>query len=250
MKNIFCFLLLAVVFFNACENRKDDENPVITGVRVNNASLETTVAAGNSITLEASVQDSRALGEYIVEIKGVFDGIPTNKNQAFVPFEVSETFPVLNRADLDFRIFDIPNNATAGLYIITCSVKDEEGNTSSTETFNLIITNSSTPQFEILNPDLADAWEYNSGDTIPLFGRVEDADSITEVKVALYKNNTTIVYNELINFNPEVAEFDLSALTVPVNFPSTAGGGTYTFQFTAKDTEGNIGILKKQITLN
>jgi hypothetical protein len=250
MKNIFCFLLLTVVFFNACENRKDDENPVITGVRVNNASLETTVAAGNSITLEASVQDSRALGEYIVEIKGVFDGIPTNKNQAFVPFEVSETFPVLNRADLDFRIFDIPNNTTAGLYIITCSVKDEEGNTSSTETFNLIITNSSMPQFEILNPDLADTWEYASGDTIPLFGGVTDDEGITEVKVALYKNNNAPVFKDTLNFIPSVTSFDLGTLVVPVNFPSTAGGGTYTFQFTAKDIDGNIGILKKQVTLN
>lgn len=244
------FLLVASAFFQSCGNKKDDENPVITSLRVNNATAETTVAAGNTLTVETGVQDSRALGEYVVTIEGVFDGVPSGKTQAFTPFSLNETFPVLNREDLDFRIFEIPANTTAGLYIMTCTLKDEEGNTSSTEKFNIIITNSSTPEFDIQNPDLADRWEFNAADTIPLFGGVTDADGITEVKVALYKSNNTPVYSDTINFDPAVTIFNVSDLAAPVSFPATASGGTYTFQFTAKDVQGNIGILKKEVTLD
>ena len=247
MKRFSWLLLILVLGFVACKKGKDDENPVITGMRINNAVGEVVVEGGNTITVETSIQDSRALGEYKFTVEGVFDGVPTAKKQDFVPFQLNETFPAVNRQDLDFRIFDIPANTTAGVYNVVASVKDKGGNEGNTVYFDLIVKNSSTPEFDILNPNIRADWKVQIGDTLPLFGGITDADGLAEIKAALVKNNNS-VYNETIALNPASGSFNLSDLPLII-VPATATLGTYRFHLTGKDTQGNIAVFRKEVTV-
>ncbi len=249
MKKISLLLFTVAIFASACKKGNDDENPVITGLRINNASNEVEVDAGNTITVETSIQDSRALGEYILTIEGVFDGVPTGKKQSFVPFQLNEIFPAVNRQDLDFRIFDIPANATAGVYNVVASVKDKGGNEGNTVFFDLIIKNNSTPEFDILNPNVRAEWKLAQGDTLPLFGIISDADGLVEIKAALIRNNSEAsVYNETVTLSPAAGTFNLSDLPLII-VPATATKGTYRFHLTGKDTQGNIGVFRKEVTV-
>lgn len=249
MKKISALLFLVAVFIAACKKGNDKENPVITGLRINNASNEVVVEAGNTITVETSIQDSRALGEYKLTIDGAFDGVPSGKKQNFVPFQLNETFSAVNRQDLDFRIFDIPANATAGVYNVVASVKDKGGNEGNTVFFDLIIKNASTPEFDILNPNVRANWKLVPGDTLPLFGGMSDADGLVEIKAALIRNNSSAsVYNETVTINPASASFNLSGLPFII-VPATAAKGTYRFHLTGKDTQGNIGVFRKEVTV-
>jgi hypothetical protein len=249
MRQVSLMVLLALVIMASCKKGKDQENPVITGLRINNASNEVEVAAGNTITVETSIQDSRALGEYKLTIDGVFDGVPTAKKQDFIPFQLTETFPAVNRQDLDYRIFNIPANATAGVYNVVASVKDKGGNEGNTVFFDLIIKNTSTPEFDIINPNVRANWKLQQGDTLSLFGGITDADGLVEVKAALIRNNSeTSVYNETIALNPASGSFNLSDLPFII-VPATATLGTYRFHLTGKDTQGNIAVFRKEVTV-
>lgn len=249
MKKISLLLFTLAVVVSACKKGNDDENPVITGLRINNASNEVEVEAGSTITVETSIQDSRALGEYLLTIEGVFDGVPSGKKQSFVPFQLNEVFPAVNRQDLDFRIFDIPANATAGVYKVTASVKDKGGNEGNTVLFDLIIKNTSAPEFDILNPNVRADWKLIQGDTLPLFGSMSDADGLVEIRVALIRNNSEAsVYNETVAVNPASGSFNLSDLPLII-VPATASKGTYRFHLTGKDTQGNIGVFRKEVTV-
>lgn len=247
MKKYSWLLFLVAVVWASCERGKDKENPVITNLRINDASNETEVEAGTSITVETAIQDSRALGEYNLTIEGAFDGVPTAKTQNFQPFQLSETFPAVNRQDLDYRIFDIPANATAGVYKVTASVKDKGGNESNTVYFDLIIKNNSTPVFDIVNPNIRANWKLQGGDTLPLFGGISDNDGLTEIKAALIrKNNAASVYNETVVLNPAAGTYNLSDLPLIV-VPTEAAKGTYRFHLTGKDPHGNIGVFRKDV---
>ncbi len=249
MKQVSLMVLLALAILASCKKGKDRENPVITGLRINNASNEAEVAAGNTITVETSIQDSRALGEYKLTIEGVFDGVPAAKKQDFIPFQLNETFSAANRQDLDYRIFDVPANATAGVYKVTASVKDKSGNESNTVYFDLIIKNTSTPEFDIINPNVRANWKVQQGDTLPLFGGITDADGLVEVKAALVRNNSEVsVYNETIVLSPASGSFNLSGLPLII-VPATATLGAYRFHLTGKDTQGNIAVFRKEVTV-
>jgi hypothetical protein len=248
----YLFFLTCLFVVVACKKGKDDEDPVLTFLRVNSQAEYLIVDAGSTITIEVYFQDSRALGKYTLEITGVFDGAAANKTQNYVPFNFSETFTAINRQDFDLRIFDIPSNTTAGLYVVKAVAYDKGNNKSNEATFDLIIRNPSVPEITVLNPNPPAEWKFNKGDTIYNFaGNITDPDGLTEVKITLHKDNNPAIYSQTVSFagNP-ASSFSFSSLPVPFNIPADAPIGNYRINISGKDTQGNIGIFRKKVRVD
>jgi uncharacterized membrane protein len=250
MNRIVSFVLIIAIAFSSCKQGKDDELPVLTNLRVNSTSGQLFVAAGSTITVEVTFQDSRALGKYTLDIEGVFDGSPANKKQDYVPYSLSETFTALNRQDFDLRVFDIPNNATSGLYKVKVTTYDDGGNKSNTGEFDLIITNPSTPEITVINPDLADSWKFYRSDTINLVGGISDIDGLKEIKLSLNEEGKTSIYYQTIVIDTPVTTYNFADLPVPVNIPSDASIGNYRLNISGKDVQGNYGIVRKNVRID
>jgi len=247
MNRLLAFAIITSFIFSSCKRGDDDENPVLTNLRVNSTSGQLFVEAGSTITTEITFQDSRGLGKYTLDISGAFDGAPASKTQNFVPYSLSETFTAISREDFDLRVFDIPSNTTAGLYEVKAVAYDKEGNKSDEADFDLIITNISTPEINVINPDTADNWVYYKGDTIILFGGISDIDGLTEVKVALSEEGSQAVYYQTITIDTPVTTYNFADLPVPLNIPADASIGNYRLNISGKDVLGNYGILRKAL---
>lgn len=247
---ILLWLMLSALI--SCEKGKDDEDPVLTFLRVNSQAEQLIVDAGSTITIEVYFQDSRALGKYTLEITGVFDGAAAGKVDNYVPFSLSETFSALNRQDFDLRVFDIPSNTTAGLYIVKAVAYDKGNNKSNEATFDLIIRNASAPDITVLNPYPPAEWRFNKGDTMSNFaGSITDNDGLTEVKITLHQDDKPAIYRQVVSFggNP-VNTFSFSSWPVPLNIPPDVPIGNYRMNISGKDVLGNIGIFRKKVRID
>jgi hypothetical protein len=251
MNRIIVFALSIAFAFSACKQGKDDEMPVLTNLRVNSTSGQLFIEAGKTITIEVTFQDSRALGKYTLDIAGVFDGSPANKKQNFVPYSLSETFTAIERQDFDARVFEIPNNTTSGLYKVKATVFDDGGNASNTAEFDLIITNPSTCDITVINPDLADTWKFYKGDTINLVGGISDIDGLREIKLSLHEEGkTSVYYQTIVYFDTLVYTYNFADLPVSLNIPPDASIGNYRFNISGKDVFGNYGIVRKNVRVD
>jgi hypothetical protein len=250
--NRILLLLLVLSVIISCKKGKDDEDPVLTFLRVNSQAEQLFVDAGSTITVETYFQDSRGLGKYTLDITGAFDGAAANKKQNYVPFTISETFTAINRQDFDLRVFVIPSNTTSGLYVVKAVAYDKGNNKSDEITFDLIIKNPSAPEITVVNPNPPAEWKFNKGDTINQFvGGITDADGLTEIKITLHKDDKPSIYTQTISFvDTLVYSYSFSSLPVPLNIPADASIGNYRINISGKDILGNYGIFRKKVRID
>lgn len=247
MKKILFIGLGWCFFLTACSD-DDGDNPVIVSLRINDASNEVRAEAGGTLTVETLLQDTRLLGSYNINISGVFDGIPFQGKQSNSSFFADETFDATNRQNLDFRIFNVPQDATAGLYEVVGTVRDNAGNDGDVAFFDVIIENENMPDFELLNPNPRDIWEYHSGDTLPFVGGFTDVDNLVEIKIALFtKDKTEIIFSQTNTLQTPNTIFSLADFTDLIIIPNSAQPGVYRLHITARDEEGNITIFRKDL---
>ena len=145
MKKLSIILSICVLF-SACQKDDDETTAAITDndspVIATFTTENTTVAAGNEIHMDMQFTDNIALKQAKLEIHSANDGHSHGRVAAQFEWEMILDLQG-QKSYTDHMHVEVPANAEAGEYHLTCLVTDESGNESDLTDIDIKVTTTS-----------------------------------------------------------------------------------------------------------
>lgn len=255
-------LLAAISLLSAC---KDDENgeiidttpPTISGVE-----HEMTVEPGEEFDLEFVLEDDIALGEARIDIHDDFDAHDHEGGRMMVtPFEYTTILDEM-RGETRYVAhvhIDIPADAATGPYHLQINYTDNAGNEGELFISGFEISDPTlSPGITITNFGPDEELEPNEEGILYLEGTIEDADGLDEVHIMVseeheeHSNGRT--KEEVILYDQEweldgATIFNLQDIDPAIDL-SGAEAGHYELRIMARDTQGHVKVIHREIHID
>ena len=197
-------LIPILVFFFLFSCKKDITPPTLGEITLNQEmdTLRINIDTSTKVLIECLIEDDTELSQYRILSNGTIIGSPSDSSsfQNFVysinstidsnPFALSDSFNILS-------------NSCTGLYSITVSAIDPEGNESVGEEVFLWVFSSEAPNSTITSPIFSSA-TYSAGDTVFFEGTVTDNIAIRNIYINLYEEDGISLASEEFNYSDTV----------------------------------------------
>ncbi len=275
MKVRYYFLVLSICITIGCINRTVDLEPpsvqfISTTPEPINAEIcgdiqpdVYVLTGGDQLIFDAIFTDDKALSQYKVDIHNNFDchGHGGGSAPSFSPPDVDNQtidWSILDIADIEGttasveRIFEVPENVTAGNYHYHIQVIDAEGNDSPfTNFFALKITNpldNVAPEIYIEEPT-SNILAVSKGENVRFKGKVTDNRSLGEGgNGVLYLSYTDLSSGNTFNTDQAFIFEENTSTEYSFDFeytiPETLTSGAYRLSLGANDGVRNVGAFQ------
>lgn len=259
---LFAFMAAsAFMFLPSC----DDESAEVvdlTAPEIANVANNETVEPGGTLVLTFDLEDNIALGEVKINIHDDFDGHDHGRVRSKAePFEYESILDEM-KGEKTFRVeeqISIPADAATGPYHLQINYFDENGNQGEfyVGTFE-ISSEAVSPAIAITNFGADDELELDENGILQLEGTVtaRTEGGLEEVHILVVHEEEEHGYARLKHddephYNQEweldgAQIFDLQDIDPAINL-SDAASGHYELIITARDTEGNVKVLSREI---
>lgn len=220
-----------LLVLSACSGSEEDkEAPSVSAISVKPQNGQLPVEAGDSIVVEALLEDDQELSSLTMAVKGAQGG---NWNESF-SLELSGTERSVNESLL------VPSNTTDGNYHIEFRVLDYEGKLGEANSSDFEVVNNQKPQINLSIGSVA------AGDTLKLSGTVADNKDLAHVAIRMdippgYSGDP-LYYQEQYNLDgPADTLWDFQKDgEAKIYFPPFAKTGKYKLRISAADSDGNF----------
>ncbi len=257
MKKTFLFVAMALIFASCSdddEQQQDTTAPQILEAAMNGDDHDLEFAAGDAVTLTASVSDNEALSQLKIDIHDVFDGHDHNKKGGD-HWELTEIVNLSGASANVTHNLQVPDPVIAGPYHVILRLLDASGNESEFMEMDFLLTNGEEPQISITAPDFGTEVHAPKGQQLSLVGMITDDVDLDEIIITIEEEHDhdhkmasgddyLFSYDEDLNGSSDTS-FDLSTVTIMI--PADAETGHYKFKIMAKDNEGNYGVFEEEI---
>lgn len=255
-------LLAAISLLAAC---KDDENGEIidtTPPSISEVEHDMTVEPGEEFDLEFVLEDDIALGEARIDIHDDFDGHEHEGGRILVtPFEFTDVLDEM-RGETRYVAhvhIDIPADAATGPYHLQINYTDNAGNEGELYISQFEISDPAlSPNITITNFGADEELEPNEEGILYLEGSIADPDGLDEVHIMVYEehedHSNGRLKQEVILYDQEweldgATAFNLQDVT-PVIDLSGAEAGHYELRIMARDTQGHVKVVRREIHID
>lgn len=268
MKSFFktplIFLMIAF-FFTSCD---DDAAEVVdvTAPTISNVQFNETVEPGETLVITFKLSDEIALGEVRIDIHDDFDGHGhDNARIKATPFEYSTVLDDM-RGQKEYTVeemISIPSDAATGPYHLQIRYFDAAGNEGEQYVATFEISSESvSPAIIITNfgedEELEPTINEDGSKVLYLEGTIESrtAGGLDEVHITVvheeeggHAHERTLLAEAVYNQEWELegaATFNLQDID-PVIDLTNAEAGHYELRIMARDVEGNIRIISREV---
>lgn len=243
MKHLVLILIAgSTLLFDSCKkDREDTIAPSVFIVRVNGAAEQTTISAGDTITIYSEIKDNVNLSQFRIDIHDNFIE-HSDRNTAF---SSQLTYSISGTAVYETKTIIIPTTASSGPYHIVVSALDEAGLESNIYQYDLTIIQAGQPVITVTSHNIDSTITINVNDTINLVGTVTDDIDLDSVKIWLENSAGAKIYS--IDSYLAGSSDTLSNITTPVT--GAIAVGTYSLIFRMLDSDGNYTMKETEVTV-
>lgn len=252
-------LLAAISLLTAC---KDDENGTIidtTPPSISNVEHDMTVEPGQEFNLEFVLEDDIALGEARIDIHDDFDAHEHEGGRIMAtPFEYTTILDEMRgktRHVVHLHI-PIPADAATGPYHLQINYTDNAGNEGELFISAFEISDPAlSPSITITNFGAEEELELNEEGILYLEGSIEDPDGLDEVHIMVSEehedHSNGRMKEEVILYDQEwelggATTFNLQDIDPAIDL-SGAEAGHYELRIMARDTQGHVKVVRREI---
>lgn len=244
MRTGWLVLSLVSLAFFSCK-KADSELPEIKNILVNGVTQTLNFSPGESFVVTALISDNEELSQFKIDIHHDFDGHShksmTVRYSKIVIKDISGSSYQLSET------FELPDNASSGIYHGTITAVDKEGNQSLNQLFYFNVVRAEQPEIVVTMPP-----SVSAGTTWNPEGVVNTSVPISFVRVTVKAESTG---NNLFNQTFNVASQEISTWSfqtdgsVAVVIPAGLTG-KLKFRVRVEDINGNNTIFEEEIVVN
>ncbi|MCH2198754.1 MAG: DUF4625 domain-containing protein [Flavobacteriales bacterium] len=206
----------------ACKEDTDEENPVISAVRINGATVTSnaSIEAGTDMTLQINMTDNEELNQLKIDLHPNEDGHSHEEEggeEADGEWEVLSVINLEGTSDSYSNTYSVPTNARGEWHLLV-DVLDKEGNESSQVFVDIDVENDIIPLIEVTSvngAEVDDEIDAAEGDVLVFQGTISDASGLADAHIEILDEDGNILVEEELEVGG-AASFDMNGASITV----------------------------------